>query len=148
MLAGIGTVADAVRLTPLNRAITKTALSVLNDVSKVAQIPGLAALIANGPTELNQRQLQFDLIPALNAPGRLGSDEPVVALLTTADFNQARPLARHCRAQNERRKQIQRDTLRRAGMLAEAVVNSHPDTAVIVLADRSWHHGVAGPAAS
>jgi single-stranded DNA-specific DHH superfamily exonuclease len=72
----------------------------------------------------------------------------VVTLLTKADFDQTRSIAKHCREQNERRKQIQRETLRRAGVLAEAVVNSHPDTAVIVLADRSWHHGVAGPAAS
>ena len=97
---------------------------------------------------MNQRYLQFDLIPALNAPGRLGAADPVVTLLTTADFNQARSIALHCREQNERRKQIQRKTLRQAGIRAEAVVNSHPDTAVIVLADRDWHHGVAGPTAS
>jgi len=148
MLAGIGTLADSVRLTQLNRAITKTAIALVNDGSKVAQIPGLAALFANGPAGLNQRQLQFDLIPALNAPGRLGSAEPVVTLLTTADFNQARSVARHCREQNDRRKQIQREMIRQATALAEAVVNSHPDTAVLVLSDRCWHHGVAGPAAS
>jgi single-stranded-DNA-specific exonuclease len=90
----------------------------------------------------------FDLIPALNAPGRLGSAEPVVTLLTTADHNQARSVARHCREQNDRRKQIQRETQRQAGMLAAAVVRGHPQTVVLVLADRSWHHGVAGPAAS
>lgn len=120
----------------------------MNDAKEVVQIPGLAALLANGPNELNQRQLQFDLIPALNAPGRLGSAESVVTLLTTLDHNQACSVAKHCREQNERRKQIQHETLRQAGILAEAVVNSHPDTAVIVLADRDWHHGVAGPTAS
>ena len=148
LLAGIGTLADSVRLDPLNRAITKTAIALLNDASKVAQIPGLAALFANGPTGLNQRQLQFDLIPALNAPGRLGSAEPVVTLLITADFNQARSIARHCREQNELRKEIQREMIRRATALAEAVVNSYPDAAMLVLSDRCWHHGVAGPTAS
>ena len=148
LLAGIGTMADAVRLTPLNRAITKTAIALMNDAIKVTQIPGLAALIANVPSQLNQRQLQFDIIPALNAPGRLGSAEPVVTLLTTADFNQARSIAAHCREQNERRKQIQREMVRQASGLAEAVVNSHSDAAVLVLAGRNWHHGVAGPAAS
>jgi single-stranded-DNA-specific exonuclease len=148
LLAGIGTLADSVRLNPVNRAITKTAIALMNDASKVAQIPGLAALFANGPSKLNQRQLQFDLIPALNAPGRLGSAEPVVTLLTTTDSNQARSIARHCREQNERRKEIQREMVRQATALAEAVVNSHPDAAVLVLAGCNWHHGVAGPAAS
>lgn len=147
MLAGIGTVADAVAMTQHNRAIVKTALALLNDPSKVTQNHGLAALLAN-QRELNQRQLQFSIVPALNAPGRLGDSETVVTMLTTSNPNTAKNIAAYCREQNELRKKLQRAMVAQAQVLASVVVSEHPETPVLVLAEKSWHHGVAGPAAS
>lgn len=147
ILAGIGTVADAVSMTPLNRAIVKCAINLMSDRRKVAAIPGLAALLANAGA-VNQRQLQFDTIPKLNAVGRLGNAEPAVTLLTTTDLVTAKSIATHCCERNEIRKQLQRQMVSQAKTLAGVVVGDHPETPVLVLAESSWHHGVAGPAAS
>jgi len=147
ILAGLGTVADAVSLTPLNRAIVKNAISAMNDPRKVAAFPGLAALLKN-TVAVNQRQLQFDTIPKLNAIGRLGDAEPGVTLLTTVDSVTAQAIANHCVERNELRKQLQREMVRQATALARVVVGDHPETPVLILAESSWHHGVAGPAAS
>ena len=147
ILAGIGTVADAVSLTPLNRSIVKNAIKFMSDSRKVAPIPGIAALLANA-VAVNQRQLQFDIIPKLNAIGRLGDAEPAVTLLTTADPVLAKSIATHCCERNELRKGLQRQMVHQAKALAGIIVNDHPETPVLVLAESSWHHGVAGPAAS
>lgn len=147
ILAGIGTVADSVSLSPLNRTIVKNAINLMNDPRKVAAIPGLAALLANA-VAVNQRQLQFDTIPKLNAIGRLGDAEPAVTLLTTTDLVMAKAIATHCCERNELRKQLQREMVRQAKALASVVVGDHPETPVLVLAESGWHHGVAGPAAS
>jgi single-stranded-DNA-specific exonuclease len=147
VLAGLGTVADAVSMTSLNRAVVKAAKGLMQNPNHLANIPGLAVLMADS-RQINQRELQFNLIPALNAPGRLGSAEPVVTLLTTADPDTAKKLAAHCRTRNELRKQLQQEMVKQANALARVIVNSHPETAVLVLAEHGWHHGVAGPAAS
>jgi single-stranded-DNA-specific exonuclease len=147
ILAGIGTVADAVSLSPINRSIIKNAIRLMNDPRKVAGIPGLAALLANTDA-VNQRQLQFDLIPKLNAVGRLGDAQPAVTLLTTFDPVTAQAIANHCTERNERRKGLQRQMVHQAKALADVVVSDHPETPVLVLAESNWHHGVAGPAAN
>jgi single-stranded-DNA-specific exonuclease len=148
ILAGLGTVADSVAMTPHNRALVKTAITLLNTSSKVEAIKGLAALLATGLGKLDQRRLQFDIIPALNAPGRLHDAETVVTLLTTSDDSTAKNIARYCREQNELRKKLQRVMVQQAQVLASIVVSEHPETPVLVLAEKSWQHGVAGPAAS
>ena len=147
MLTGLGTVADAVSMTSLNRAIVKNAINLMSDPRKVAVIPGLAALLANA-VAVNQRQLQFDIIPKINALGRLGDAEPAVTLLTTADPVTAQAIANHCCERNERRKQLQREMVQQAKSMADGIVSDHPHTPVLVLAGQNWHHGVAGPAAS
>ena len=147
ILAGLGTLADAVSLTPLNRAVVKNAIHLMSDRRKVAAIPGLAALLANA-VAVNQRHLQFDVIPKLNAVGRLGDAEPAVTLLTTTDPIIAKTIATHCCERNELRKQLQREMVKQAKALAGVIVGDHPETPVLILAESSWHHGVAGPAAS
>ena len=147
ILSGIGTVADAVSMTTLNRAIVKNAINLMSDPRKVAVIPGLAALLTNA-IAVNQRQLQFDVIPKLNAVGRLGDAEPAVTLLTTSDPVTAKTIANHCCERNELRKQLQREMVQQAKTMADGIVSDHPHTPVLVLAGQSWHHGVAGPAAS
>jgi len=148
LLAGLGTVADAVSMTPMNRVIIRETIALLNNPCNLEPIPGLKALLSSVVGELNQRRLQFEVIPALNAPGRLGSAEPVVTLLTTGDPTTTETIAAYCREQNELRKQIQREVVRQAKALADVVVSDHPDTPVLVLAAPSWHCGVTGPAAS
>jgi single-stranded-DNA-specific exonuclease len=148
MLAGLGTLADVVPMTPINRAISKNAITLINTPARRNRITGLAALVPADGQRLTQRRLQFEVIPALNALGRLGSAEPGVTLLTTTNQVVAEEIAGLCLELNEARKAKQQEMTEKAGNLARGVLNDHPDVAVLVLADQSWHHGVAGPAAS
>ena len=148
ILAGMATVADAVSMTSRNRALVKNALTLINSHQERDLIPGLAALMPRDSGIWNQRRLQFEIIPALNALGRLASAEPGVVLLTTADASCAQKIATHCRELNETRKVIQREMVKQATAMASAVLQYQPAAPIVILADQRWNHGVAGPAAS
>jgi single-stranded-DNA-specific exonuclease len=148
ILAGMATVADAVSMTRRNRALIKNALTLINSRQPGDLIPGLAALVPQISGTWNQRRLQFEIIPALNALGRLASAEPGVVLLTTTDASQAQKIAAHCLELNQTRKGIQREMVAQATAMAAATLQHHPAAPILILADQRWCHGVAGPAAS
>jgi single-stranded-DNA-specific exonuclease len=147
MLAGLGTLADAVPMTPLNRAIAKHAINLIN-APALNRVTGLAALVPADGQRLTQRGLQFGVIPTINALGRLASAEPGVTLLTTANQTEAEDIAAHALELNTARKAKQAEMVVQASALARGVLANHPEAPVLVLADPRWHHGVAGPAAS
>ncbi|MGO8701208.1 MAG: DHHA1 domain-containing protein [Limisphaerales bacterium] len=148
MLAGLGTLADGVPMTPTNRSITKNAIKLINTSADLNRVTGLAALVPADGQRLTQRRLQFETIPALNALGRLGSAEPGVTFLTSSDQREAKEIAGRCLEFNAERKTKQQEMTEQAGVLAQALLGGQPEAAVLVLADKRWHHGIAGPAAS
>ena len=147
-LAGLGTLADAVPMSAINRSIAKSAITLINDRAVLNPITGLAALVPANGRQITQRQLQFEIIPAINALGRLNSAEPGVNLLTTANRAEAAAIATQCLELNAARKVKQQEMTVQASALAREVLEHHPQATVLVLADRRWHHGVAGPTAS
>ena len=148
MLAGIGTLADAVRLSPTNRAIIKNSLSLLNSQTALERCAGLKALVPADGQRISQRRVQFEIAPPLNALGRLESPTPGVELLTSDDPVKAQNIAAHCRALNERRKVLQKQIVEQALSQGQEQLRRHPALPVLVLADASWLPGVVGPAAS
>ena len=69
VLAGLGTLADAVPMSAVNRSIAKNAISLINVPVVLNWITGLAALVPADGRRITQRQLQFEIIPAINALG-------------------------------------------------------------------------------
>jgi hypothetical protein len=57
-----------------------------------------------------RKVLYFEVIPAINALGRLASAEPGVKLWTTTDRAEAEEIAAHCLALNEARKAKQAES--------------------------------------
>ena len=148
LLAGLGTLADSVPMSACNRAIAKNALLLINTPTALAKSIGLAALVPQDGQRISQRRLQFEVVPALNALGRLDSAAPGVTLLTTADEVEAEILAERCKTLNTERKKKQAETVAEAIAQGEELLGRNPDLPVLILAKESWHHGVAGPAAS
>jgi len=149
ILACLGTLGDASTMTKTNRAVVKTGLHLINQESSISRIVGLAALLPLDPLlRVDQRRLQFEAIPRINALGRLGSADPGVELLTTVDPAIARAIAARASEVNTERQQLQQRIVDSAGQQARACLAQHPDLDLLVLADPSWHHGVVGPAAS
>ncbi|MEM8551486.1 MAG: single-stranded-DNA-specific exonuclease RecJ [Pseudomonadota bacterium] len=137
-LVALGTVADVVPLTALNRAFVRAGLQAMRRGGNV----GLSALIGaariGGP--VNAGHLGFVLGPRINAGGRIGSSSLGAKLLTTDDPGEAEAIALQLDALNAERRGIEK----RATEEAMAMAGEGP---VIVVAG-DWHPGVVGLVAS
>ena len=148
-LAGLGTLGDACGLTAYHRGLIKQSLALLNTPDFMSRHPGLAALAGGDDTgRLDQRQVQFQIIPQLNALGRLADAGPGVELLLTRDAAQARQLAAEAAGLNQLRKELQQRMVDSAFAQARAQLQEFPQRELLVLAQADWHHGIVGPAAS
>lgn len=148
MLAGLGTLADAVRLSGTNRALAKNAINLINSPRHLERCIGLRAVVSNDGQRMSQHRIEFEIVPQLNALGRLESAEPGVTLLTTVDEAEARRIAQHCFTLNERRKTLQKVVVEQATDQAHKLLKHHASPEVLVLADPDWLPGIVGPAAS
>jgi single-stranded-DNA-specific exonuclease len=144
-LTAIGTVADVMPLTRVNRILVSMGLARM----AVPDRPGLIALKEAAAIPDRQaptaRDVAFRLAPRLNAPGRLGSVDPSLNLLLTRDINQARQEASVLEALNQERRRRQALIFQQA---ADFIENNPPLGSAIVLAREGWNRGVVGLAAS
>ncbi len=142
-LVALGTIADIVSLTGLNRTLVKSGLEVLSRGGR----PGLDALKAVAAVkEVTCGDVGFRLAPRLNAAGRLQDAAQGVALLLEDNPERALECARHLDAVNRDRQLLEQQTLQEAVALVEGRLPARQRT--IVLADEGWHPGVIGIVAS
>jgi single-stranded-DNA-specific exonuclease len=141
-LVALGTVADVVPLTGLNRAFVTQGLKVMRQRRNV----GLTALVdvAGLTKPPAARDLGFALGPRVNAGGRVGQSDLGVRLLTCDDPHQARALAQELDRLNGERRSIEAEVTQAALALADRASNM----AVTVVAGSGWHPGVIGIVAS
>ena len=137
----LGTVADVVPLTGVNRTLVAQGLRVLAGRAH----PGLAALA--DVARLNEAprawHMGFLLGPRVNAGGRVGESGLGAALLTCTDPDRARRLAERLDAYNTERREIE------AAVLEAALPPAQASTDPLVLVEGAdWHPGVIGIVAS
>src|SRR5947207_3807253 len=141
-LVALGTVADVVPLTGLNRAFVAKGLLAMRRRER----PGLTALMdvarLAGPPE--PWHLGFLLGPRINAGGRIGKAELGTRLLLEEDPGQAAALALELDRLNAERQVIEQSTLAQAEAEAEAALGTGSNVNVIVTAAPGWHPGVLG----
>ena len=145
-LVALGTVADVVPLTGVNRVLVRWGLE---EVARTGR-PGLRALkrvagIADGAA-VTAGQIGFRLGPRLNAAGRLDDASRGVRLLLTRDEAEAAALADELDRENRSRQEIEREILGQA--LAQAEERVGAGARGLVLSRDSWHPGVIGIVAS
>ena len=145
-LVALGTVADVVPLTGVNRVLVRWGLE---EVARTAR-PGLRALkrvagLVEGAA-VTAGQIGFRLGPRLNAAGRLDDASRGVRLLLTGDEAEATALADELDRENRSRQEIEREILGQALALAEERVEA--GARGLVLSRDSWHPGVIGIVAS
>ncbi|HUT59202.1 MAG TPA: single-stranded-DNA-specific exonuclease RecJ [Phycisphaerae bacterium] len=146
-LAALGTIADVVPLLGENRALAAYGLRGLAATEHV----GLRALLesANLTGErLHSAHVGFVLAPRLNAAGRMGHARQAVELLTDAEPDRCREIARYLAQQNTERQRIEREIAAEAAERVTAEGLDRPEQASIVLASGQWHDGVIGIVAS
>jgi single-stranded-DNA-specific exonuclease len=141
-LVALGTVADVVPLTGLNRALVAQGLKVMRKRGNA----GLAALadVARVDEALGAYHAGFILGPRVNAGGRVGESDLGARLLSTDDPIEARALAQKLDAHNTERRDIEARVLTQA----MAQVEEGGRRALLFAAGEGWHPGVVGIVAS
>ena len=142
----LGTIADMVPLTGVNRALTRRGLTELGASTR----PGIRALkqVASIPSgELSVGHVAFQLGPRINAAGRVDTGLKVVEMLTTDSEEDAYRIAEELDRHNRERRETE------ARVLAEALaqLEANPvqrNRTSIVLGAEGWHPGVLGIVAS
>lgn len=144
-LVAIGTVADVMELTGINRFIVKTGVDVMN-TSKRVGISALYSIAGLGEKEVTASSISFMLAPRINAAGRIESAMTAIKLLLSNDYDEAQMLASKINEMNGYRQQIE------AKIVAEAVEKIEKGNMkydhIIVVTGEGWHQGVVGIAAA
>jgi single-stranded-DNA-specific exonuclease len=146
-LVAVGSIADQVPLTDINRILVKAGLEVINSRQRV----GLAKLYeqAAGGIDLGAitaEDIAFKLAPRLNALGRVDKPDKAVELLTPDSPAIAAELVGQLERANEERKSIQQRLFTEASSQARILMQQNRHA--IVLNGRNWHAGVLGIVAS
>ncbi|MCS7324527.1 MAG: single-stranded-DNA-specific exonuclease RecJ [Anaerolineae bacterium] len=142
-LVAVGTVADVVPLTGVNRSLVRAGLQRLNTAPRL----GLAALVSAARLPMgavHAGHVGFALAPRLNAAGRLDTALHAYALLVAREPELASQLAQQLDAQNAERQRITDHVSRAAELQALAEDASPP---LLFAASSEFNPGVIGLAA-
>jgi len=141
-LVMIGTVADVVPLVGENLIIVQRGLEQLSQNEHV----GLSALIERigiSGKALTAETVAFNIVPWINAVGRMGPVDDAIELLLTDDFPYAWDIAGQMDSLNTQRKEIEADVCAQI----EAMLAADPALMrerLLIMAGEGWHHGVVG----
>ena len=140
-LVAVGTVADMVIITGINRILVKAGL----EVFAASVRPGFAELSrASGISGagVTCEDIGYRIGPRLNAAGRMGDAGRALELLVSEDPERARKLALELNTENERRKSVLE------AMCQEAFIQAEPAVAAgkkgLIIIGEGWHPGVIG----
>lgn len=137
-LAAIGTIADQMLLSGVNRSLVKYGLEALNETKR----PGLLALFREASLkEVGTYEVNYMIAPRINAMGRISHGLESLRLICTKSPSKALDLARQLGQVNTERQRI----------VEEVVVHARSkvkDEKIIILGHESYHEGVIGLAAS
>jgi len=140
-LVAVGSVADMVPLTGVNRVLVKAGLEVLTENPR----PGLAALMKKariGNSSVGSGEIGFQIAPRINAAGRVGDPRLAVQFLLGEDPGEISALIEKLEAANSLRKELSEKVFQEACHQAEEQVASGRNS--IVITGNDWHHGVTG----
>ena len=144
-LVALGSIADVVPLTGVNRTLVRAGLEVLGTRKR----PGVAALaqISRVMTAvMTADDVAFRFAPRINAGGRLGQPELGVRLLLARDPREARRLAAQLEGLNRRRKMLESGIL--PEIAAECMKQAQEGRAALSVYNPDCHPGVLGILAS
>lgn len=153
-LVALGTLADSMPLVDENRYYVKKGLQVLPQDAPLGLRALYEAVIQASYRQpaipVNEEFLAFQILPCLNAAGRMGQVEVASSLLFAKDPILARTYAQDLLQLNAQRKKIQNQIFSEAqekltqGAYPKMIAKRLP----LVLWSPSWHAGVAGVVAS
>jgi single-stranded-DNA-specific exonuclease len=144
-LAALGTIADVMPLTGVNRILVRAGLEVIGGRGR----PGIAALCERAGLRedlVSAEHVAYQLGPRINAAGRLGNPQLAADLLLAQDMGKAAVLADELEAANVLRRELEAEVLAAAIQQAEQQLGAGQGS--LVLCGEQWHPGVIGIIAS
>ena len=135
-LATLGTVADVGSLINENRGIVNYGLESMGK-NPLMGIKALSLASGKKHTNLNVRDLSWNIIPRLNATGRMGDGKLSYDILTTNEFGEAVEKAK----QIEEINLLRREETQKGLKIALAVLEPG---SIYIAQDPSFHYGVMG----
>ncbi len=147
-LVALGTIGDSMPLTGDNRIFVKHGLKYMQHGIWV----GISKLIEQANNKYqNGKSLQstyiaYNIIPKINAAGRMGDAQRALCLLLCEDPDTAEEMAIELNKENIKRQELEAKTTQEA-LLPENIKTKECDSVVISVGS-NWHHGVIGIVAS
>jgi single-stranded-DNA-specific exonuclease len=145
-LVAVGTIADIVPLTGINRILVRAGLEQINLKPRLG-IKTLLEVCGIQPGHVDSSAVAYRLAPKINAAGRLSDAMRGVLLLTTDNREDAEREAGFLDVENDERQRIEGKIYAEA---VEMIQSSgiEKDFRSIVLSSADWHPGVVGIVAS
>jgi len=143
----VGTVADMVPLTGLNRILVTHGLNYMQNFPSRPGIIALREVSGQSDRRLDTNSIAFYMAPRLNAAGRLGNAGIGVDLLLSPSIAKATGLAQRLDSDNEERRELESAIFEEADRVVIAALEKR-ELGVITLASPQWHKGVMGIVAS
>ncbi len=142
-LVAVGTVADVMKLTGVNRVLVREGLKVLASTHR----PGLALLLEScgfgGGKQVTVENISYTLAPRLNAAGRMDDATGALMLLLAASEEEAEPMVKALQEQNIARQTLEQEIVKE---ITERVDNDPAlqCSRVLVVDGDNWHQGIVG----
>ncbi len=141
----LGTIGDIVPLLSENRVICKRGLSVINH-NPCLGIAALKQVSNGGDKPINISGVSFQLVPRINAAGRMGSSLRAVELLAAEDYDAALKIAEELDSANRERQRLCEQVYEAASSIIDS--QNLANNNVITVCGEDWHHGIVGIVAS
>lgn len=138
----IGTVGDVVPLKDENRVFVKRGLEIILNTQNIG-IKKLLEKTGLWGAPITSTNIAFNIVPRINAAGRLSNAEKPVKLFTAKDEEEASLLSDELEKENSSRKEIEQNLL----IQAENLLQREPFRLyerVLIVEGESWHPGVIG----
>ncbi|WP_457622786.1 single-stranded-DNA-specific exonuclease RecJ [Persephonella sp.] len=136
-IVALGTVADVVPLSLINRILVQKGIEEINKKRRV----GLKALLDYlSIDKVTSFDVGFVLAPRLNAAGRLDDAKKAVKLLTTKDESKGRQLSIELEVLNKKRQKLTELAFKES----QVKLKKEKNIKSIVVADENWHPGIVG----
>ena len=144
-IISLGTIGDIVPLLSENRAICKKGLYTINH-SPCIGIAALKEVTSGSDKPLNVGSVSFQLVPRINAAGRMGSSLRAVELLVSDNYELALKIAEELDSANRERQCLCEQVYEAASNIIDSEYLATNN--VITVCGEDWHHGIVGIVAS
>jgi len=145
-LVALGTIGDISPLIDENRILTKIGLDLITEGKRVG-LRALKEICGIDNQVIDSSKASFNIIPRINAAGRIGSPKEAVELLMTDHATEAMDLAKKLDAYNRKRQSMEKAVLNE--ILEEIKQTMDPaKKRSLVFASKNWHPGIIGIVAS